>query len=264
MYIRLSSPLETMTYCFEEKELGETMKSNRRSMKKSAVFSFSLLISIFILSSAQAAWVPLTGEPVSLSCIPAGGLVVGDKLFSEFNLDQIITTGGVIAPTADTLFVQGGKDDATGYIGLKFMLAWDVGSGQMINANIDYKVSILSTHELMYIDGAWSILTLTGATGTGLVSVSEVLYDGPLPFGALLANLSTAWQVGSTYDDIREFANFAQIKQVWVNNGISVTGGLSGTAKLNEVFQMYTQIPEPATILLLGLGALALVRKRRQ
>lgn len=233
-------------------------------MKKSALFSFSLLISIFLLSSVQAAWVELTGDPIPLSSIPAGGLVVGDKLFSDFILDNIITEGGVIAPTADTLFVQGGMDDGTGYYGLKFMLAWDVGSGQMINANIDYKVSVLPTNESLYIDGAWSILTLTGATGTGLVSVVEAIYDAPLPFGYLLANLSTAWQVGSTYDDIREFANFAQVKQVWVNNGISVTGGLDGTAKLNEVFQMYTQIPEPATILLLGLGALALVRKRRQ
>jgi len=253
-----------MTYCFEEKELGEIMKSNRRSMKKSALFSISLLISIFLLSSVQATWLELTGDPIPLSSIPAGGLVVKDKLFSDFQLDQVITTGGVIAPTADTLFVQGGMDDYTGYIGLKFLLAWDVGSGQSISANIDYKVSVLPTYKSMYIDGAWNIITLPGATGTGLVNVSEVLYDAPLPFGGLLANLSTAWQVGSTNDDIRAFANFAQIKQIWLNNGITVTGGLSGTAKLNEVFQMYTQIPEPATILLLGLGSLALLRIRKR
>ena len=231
-------------------------------MKKSSLFS-SLLISIFLLSSAQAAWVELTGDPIPISSIPAGGLVVGDKVFSDFQLDQVITTGGVIAPTADTLFVQGGMDDSTGYYGLKFILAWDVGSDQMINANIDYKVSILPGYDSYFIDGAWAILSLATASGTGLVNVGEMIYDGPLPFGGVLACLSTSCQIGGTYDDLKAFANFAQVKQVWVNNGISVTGGLSGTAKLNEVFQMYTQIPEPATILLLGLGSLALLRKRK-
>ena len=107
------------------------------------------------------------------------------------------------------------------------------------------------------------VLSLAGATGSGVVSNATSIWDEPLPFGDWLANLDTSWQVGSTGAYLKDSANFAQVKQIWVNNGFTVTGGLSGTAKLNEVFQMYTQIPEPATMLLLGLGSLALLRKRR-
>jgi hypothetical protein len=57
---------------------------------------------------------------------------------------------------------------------------------------------------------------------------------------------------------------YAQIKQMWVRKGITITGGDNGTAKLNEIFQMYSQIPEPATLLLLGLGSLALLRTRKK
>ena len=160
--------------------------------------------------------------------------------------------------------MQGGKDDVTGDYGLKFLLDWDAGSGQSISVSIDYKVSILSGYDPYFIEGAWTLLSLAGATGTGVVAATETIWDEPLPFGDWLATLSTAWQVGGTGLDLKDYANFAQVKQMWVNNGITVTGGLSGTAKLNEVFQMYTQIPEPATILLLGLGSLALLRIRKR
>lgn len=256
------SLIETIEYCFDEKELGDIMKDIRRSMKKSAVFSLIILINIFLLSSVQAAWVPLTST-MPISSIPAGGLVVDDKLFSDFLVDGL-AQGGALKPTASTVFVQGGKESVTGDYGLKFFLDWDAGSNQSINVNIDYKVSILPGYASYFIDGAWTLLSLAGATGSGVVAATETLWDAPLPFGDWLATLSTSWQVGGSGLDLKDYANFAQVKQMWVNNGFTVTGGLSGTAKLNEVFQMYTQIPEPATLILLGLGSLALLRKRRQ
>ncbi|MBN2455459.1 MAG: PEP-CTERM sorting domain-containing protein [Sedimentisphaerales bacterium] len=198
-----------------------------------------------------------------ISSVPAGGLVVGDKLFSDFLVDGI-AQGGALTPTASTVYIQGGKDDVSGNYGLKFLLDWDAGSNQSICVNIDYKVSILPGYDEYFIDGAWSLLSLAGATGTGVVAATETMWDAPLPFGSWLATLSTSWQVGASGLDLKDYANFAQIKQMWVNNGFTVTGGLSGTAKLNEVFQMYTQIPEPATLLLLGLGSLALIRIRKR
>jgi hypothetical protein len=231
-------------------------------MKKSALVFLSISISIILSTSAQAGWVPLTGDPIPISAIPEGGLEVGDKIFSEFDVTGI-AQGGALTPNDDSVLIQGGKDSITGDFGLKFILDWDAGSGQSINAGIDYKVSIHPDYDPWFIDGAFMVLSLAGATGSGVVSASASLWDEPLPFGDWLATLSTSWQVGATGLDLKDLANFAQVKQMWVNNGFTVTGGLCGTAKLNEVFQMYTQIPEPATVLLLGLGALALLRKRR-
>ncbi|MDH4240874.1 MAG: hypothetical protein OEW48_15050, partial [Phycisphaerae bacterium] len=57
-------------------------------MKSALVFSI-ISISILLSSSAQAAWVPLTGDFVSVSSIPTDGLQVGDKIFSEFDVTAI-------------------------------------------------------------------------------------------------------------------------------------------------------------------------------
>lgn len=259
----LSIPyLETTKYCFYKKEMGDIMKSNRRSTKKSALFLLSLSIIILTASSAQAAWVPLT-DLVPVSSVPAGGLVVGDKLFSEFEVTGI-AEGGALTPNADSVLVQGGIEDVTGQYGLRFRLNWDVGSEQSINAGINFVVSILDGYDPWFIEGAYMVLSVAGATGTGVVAATETIWDGAMPFGNWLATLSTSWQVGDTGLDLKDNASFAQIKQIWVRKGITITGGDNGTAKLNEIFQMYSQIPEPATMILLGLGSLALLRIRKR
>ena len=63
--------------------------------------------------------------------------------------------------------------------------------------------------------------------------------------------------------DLCLHTNMVQMKEIWVRTGVLVQGGTNGSAGLHEVFMLYSQVPEPATIMMLGLGALALVRMRR-
>ncbi|MHC4694740.1 MAG: hypothetical protein ACYS67_18535, partial [Planctomycetota bacterium] len=134
---------------------------------KSALFFSIMSISILLASSAQAAWVPLTGDFVSVSSLPAGGLEVGDKLFSEFEVTGL-ADGGPPTPSAVTVLVQGGQNDATGDIGLRFRLAWTAGSEDLINAGINFKVSILPGYDPYYITDATLWLATASAAGTGL------------------------------------------------------------------------------------------------
>lgn len=244
------------------------MKRNRRSTKKSATFLLSILISISIAGTATAGWVPLTGDLIPVSSIPEGGLEVGDKLFTEFEVTGI-SSGGPPTPSAATVMVQGGQNDATGDYGLRFRLAWNAGADQLINAGINFKVSILPDYDPWFIEDAVLWLATASAAGTGLVQATENIFDADF-MGNCLASLGASSQA----DDYGVFlmdnsllcasGEPVQVKEIWVRMGVTVQGGDAGSAGLHEAFMLYSQIPEPATILLLGLGALALVRKRRQ
>lgn len=246
------------------------MKKNRRRMKKSAVVFLSFLISILLVSSAPAAWVELT-DLVPISSLPGGQLEVGDKLFSEFEVTGI-ADGGPPEPSADLVKVQGGQNSETGDYGLRFRLAWNAGSNQLIDAGINFKVSILEGYDPWLIEDAILWLPVAGATDAGLVSVTEIIYDAPFT-GVSLAQLDCKREMGDggvnlidSSDLLDSGGSPVQVKEIWIRTDIIVRGGYSpnpGTANLTEVFMLYSQIPEPATVLLLGLGALALVRIRK-
>lgn len=230
-------------------------------MDKSKLF-LSCLITIVLTTAAPAGWVPLTGDPVSISSLSGGVLVVHDKEFSEFDLFGI-GTGGALAPDATSVFVQGGKISGTENYGLRFLLGWNAGSNQTVTiSSLSFKVSIMAGYDEWFIEDASMYLTAASATGTGVVNISQAIWDEP--FGSVLASLSGSKEYldGGAY--LTASANFAQVKDIWVSSGISITGGTGGTAYLGETYLLYSQIPEPATVFLLGLGALALLRKRRQ
>lgn len=219
---------------------------------------------ISVLGTAQAGWVPLTGDPVSISSLIGQSLIVGDKQISEFDMFGI-GTGGAIAPSADSVFVQGGVDDASGNYGLRFLLSWNAFSGQTVNANLGFKAAILPGYEDFYIDDVWLMVTGASATGTGGVNVAETLWDAPFPEGSVIASLSCSKQPDDGGIWLTDYAAFGPLKEIWVRSkDISITGGTDGAAHLSEVFQFYSQVPEPATIALLGMGTLAMLKGRRK
>jgi hypothetical protein len=224
------------------------MKRNQSITKKSALGLLGLSLIIVTVSSTQAAWIPLTGAPVPVSSLPVGGLAVGDKLFTEFEVTGI-SAGGAPQPNSATVLVQGGQDEGTGDYGLRFRLAWNAGTDQfIINANINFKVSIISGYPRS-MEAATLWLSTCGATGTGSVQASENIYDADFLGNSVLA------LAASTQDDdygalLLDRGNFvlhgnpAELKEIWVRTGITVQGGTNGTAGLNEVFTLFSQIPD--------------------
>jgi hypothetical protein len=157
--------------------MGDKMKRIQRSTMKSATLSIAILISIFIVSSSQAALVPI-------SDLPDGQLIIGDKLFSEFEVSSIVD-GGPPELTAATIKVEG--IEINGDYGLKIRVAMNAASDQTINANINFKVSILPAYEHWFLTDAVLWLPTAGATGDGMVTVNEMIYDAEY-FGNLLAD----------------------------------------------------------------------------
>lgn len=228
------------------------MKHKRR-MKKSLTRLTAILISVSIFSTSYSAWIPLTGDLIPISSIPSGGLVVGDKLFTDFAVTGF-AYGGPLTPSSSTILIQGGQNETTGDYGVRLRLVCNAGSDQFINAAINFKVSILAGYDRFFIDGAVLWLSTASAAGTGLVQATENIYDADF-MGNSLTVLSASVQeddYGVFLTDSSNFmlhGNSIQMKELWVRIGITIQGGTNGSAGLHEVFLLYSDVPKPTTIL---------------
>lgn len=231
-------------------------------MRRSRVL-LSCLVSIVFASAASAAWIPLTGDPVSLSSLEGGSLTFGDKGLSDVEFSGV-ASGGAFPPNPDTMTVQGGQDSVTGDYGLRFNFSWVAASNQTINATLNFKMSILPGYDDYFINGVSLYLTGVSAFGTGGVYVGENVWDAAFPEGNIVASLSCSKQQNDGNANLVDQAGFTPLKEGWTRSiDFSLSGGTNGGAHLSEFYQFYSQIPEPTTLLLLGLGGLVLLRKRR-
>ena len=238
-------------------------------MMKSSRVILSCLISIMLATAASAAWEPVA-DPVPLSSLEGATLIVGDKEFSGFDLNVIIVDGGAFLPDPYTMTVLGVRDVDTGDYGLRFNnISWHVGSGQIISVTLSFKASIrpLPIYDAYYFKDVRLSLTGAGATGTGVVSVSENVWDAfpGDPGDNPIASLSCSRQEGDNGANLSDYAEFAPLKEIWIQSkSISVTGGTDGSAHFNEFFQFYSQIPEPTTLVLLGTAGVWILTRRKR
>jgi hypothetical protein len=240
-------------------------------MMKNPKIILSCLISVMLATSASATWKSLTGNPVPISSLPDRTLIFGDKKISEIDVFGF-GTGGVIAPNDDSIFVQGGYDynDVTeemGDYGLRFLLSWGAIFNQTVNADISFKISVLPGYDANYIKDVSMYLTGVSATGSGGVFVGETVWDAPFPGGNIIASLSCAKQANDGGAYLVDYAEFAHRKEIWIRSkDILISGGTSeiGTAHLSEVYQFYSQVPEPATLVLLGTAGVWIFTRKKQ
>jgi hypothetical protein len=230
-------------------------------MMKNSKVILSCLISIILATAASADWVPGPDNPVPLKDLPGGYLIVGDKMFSNFTLSGF-GTGGAVDPDFSRMTVQGGTDSGTGDYGLKFdMFSWSAASGQTVNVNLSFKVSILPEYEDYFIKDVWLYLTGVGAGGTGVVSAGENVWDS-FPGGNKIASLYSWCDADNA--NLSDYAEFAPLKEIYIQTKhITITGGTNGSGYLGEFFQFYSQVPEPATLVLLGTAGIWIFTRKK-
>lgn len=239
----------------------------------------TLVTVVSLAFTAQAAIVVDLDEPVdqrpsfNLNEVNEnGGIIVGDKLFSNFRVTTTVQGGG-LAPEAEGIEVTGVF--IQGELGLRFNGGWSAQGPQIADSTIKFKVSILEpelSNGFLISDNSL-FMTAFGAANGGLASISENVYaknPDVFPPGEEFDNVSIANkfvfhvndQFSDTYDH-REYDEF--LPSVWIVKDVIVNGGAnqSGVAHISEFYQTFSQIPEPASIMLVAMGSMLMFRRRR-
>ena len=221
-------------------------------MKRVLGFLCAMLLVLTALGNAQA--VPLA------ALFDGGTITIGDKIFADWEplfLDFSAPEGPdfsliEVTPLGDPPFNPG----------LLFETDQEltVTDFDFIRFDLGFSVAALSGIPLIKDN---SIELLDGAVGgEGLVSVMEDVYD---PAGNLLAVkevfADSALQELVLFDE----ADFPPQAQIFVEKSISLFGfGDGDLASLTAFNQRFSQVSEPATLLLVGTGLLGLAWFRRK
>ena len=197
-----------------------------------------------------------SGAPVS------SGIVIGDKTFYGFSYQSSQTSAINPAPTASQISVAQppGPD-----IGLQFSYAWFSENGFNEDSVIQYCVHVNDPTKA--IDAV--TLTFNGtAPVPGALTNSTVTEQVTDLQGHPLANISV-FDNGQGMTQIDQSTgqltpprgDICVSKDIQLHSAAIQAGG--GVATISVVDNTYHQVPEPASLALLSLGGLALLRRRR-
>jgi hypothetical protein len=192
----------------------------------------------------------------------AGGIQVGDKLFSDFTVDCSDTVG-VVPQGLYEIKVRG--VDVDGDYGLIFIGGWSAFSGQTCDSVITFKVTAAEGYFIK--DNGLKLLGCDAEEG-GSIIITENIFPGDPKTTQWIKRELVYCQ---TFSDGTELVKqedhevFTPLPEIWVVKDVYVTGGIEtgGVAHLSQFQQTFSQVPEPATLSLLALGGLAILRFRR-
>ena len=212
---------------------------------------------VLAMSPSWAAAVPTASLTVN-DLLQGGTIQVGDKLFYGFH--DYVSNGLYGAASVDPASISVSPLIEGDELGLYFASAnFFVTSGQEQDTHFEFFVKVLDESKLI----SDNTLQMTASvTGPGRVSIAEVVNEND-DNGVTLANklVYALSDSGNQYDH-KDFLHPASIIQV--SKDIALVGGNGGQAFMSDFSQTFSQTPEPATLTLLALGGLVLLRFRRK
>ncbi|HVM61197.1 MAG TPA: PEP-CTERM sorting domain-containing protein [Verrucomicrobiae bacterium] len=211
----------------------------------------TLVIALFGAPSSQA---QTFGPSYSLTSLTnsGGSILVGDKLFSHF-----FVIGDPYASNITVTALISGNN-----YGLQF------GGGFVaINNDMDFQLGYMVdvTNSDNLISGAG--LTFNGVvvgTGNGLAEVTEQVItnmDIGAPYGQMTVYATQSSSVLATNIPIDPPQSYLNLEKDILVDTFTITAASS----ISTINQYYTQVPEPSTIFLVGVGLLSglMLRRRR-
>jgi len=188
--------------------------------------------------------------------LPGATITSGDKLFSSFqNFDSSAAGSGALPVSAADVTVSAYQNPTNLEYGLLFQSTKFVVAGGSISSQstgFDYIVQPTLPGYLI----SDNTLTMTGTVTAGSITIAETAKSWPdeTPLAYKMTILMPY------YSDISDHEVYpTAVSAVHVYKSIS----LVTNASLTSFTQTFSQVPEPATIALLGLGSLSLLRRRK-
>jgi hypothetical protein len=201
--------------------------------------------SVLGLPSQAGAGTCVSGATIA-SYIAAGSCTVDDKTFSKF-----LYVGSTLPGTPTATDVEVFVDNTPLNPGLIFSAAWQATPGEAPDFRIAFTVSVNPG------GGAIEDATLAGfasVSGDGSSHVTETLCEGavlPTCSGGTIQNLLVTNPPPFFVDKL----TFPKpVLTVDVLKDIGLNGGVDGSSAISEVFQNFSEVPEPGTLTLLGTG----------
>jgi hypothetical protein len=197
----------------------------------------------------------------------AGGIVIGDKVFELFTVTSTNSINAV-APGAGEIAITAVQ--INGDYGMKINGGWSASAGQVSDSTIEFHATLLPEflqQGYAFKDNSLFITAFGVANNTtgGSVSVSENLYaHHPALGGGSFVNKYVYYK-SDTDNLMSDHREFAPIQDMWVLKDVVANGGIGtgGSAHISEFYQTFSQVPEPATLTLLAVGGLAILRRKR-
>ena len=195
--------------------------------------------------------------------LEGGPITSGDKTFSNFrnySSEVSVTSGTASAVLAADVNVVPYQDVAGDY-GLKFTSgAFTITGGTLSQLTVfDYTVTAGAGYVI-----SGNTLAIAGTAADGGITVTENAYQAGTGMTNLLATKVTlVTPYVSILSDSKTYTSAFPAVDVHKSISLYMAGGNNETNTLTEFTQTFSQIPEPATLGVLVLGGLAMLRRRR-
>jgi hypothetical protein len=188
--------------------------------------------------------------------IDDGGFTVDGVTFSDFSVSITGDLAGVLEASDLAVIVESGP----GSVGFSLSGPISAADGEIGDILLSFKMSSSTA-----IDGA-ILNALNVANGLGAqAAVDEWVRDGNGVVLGLLSTSDTGGPGAPIFEDSLGFAPQLALmitKDILVDSAL-IGGGPDGSARISLIQQTFLLVPEPGSLLLLGIGLGLLKRARR-